>query len=152
MTVLLLKHNLDVLHETIFKGNVLFSFRVSSQFLIIKIQIHHCYQKTHSSFIICFPSQYIDLSLYLKFNVPPLRNRIPKANFVLNLMVRCQFSFTNKLPFAYSKTFTVLDLVNVSGELEHIKVVIRIRKSKNRQHNAKKKRTKGQTSIFKTYR
>jgi hypothetical protein len=24
--------------------------------LIIKIQIHHCYQKTHSSFIICFPS------------------------------------------------------------------------------------------------
>jgi hypothetical protein len=29
--------------------------------------------------------------------------------------------------------------VNVSGELEHIKVVIRIRKSKNRQHNGKKK-------------
>jgi hypothetical protein len=68
---------------------------------------------------------------------------------VLSVLRFTNSDYHNKLPFAYSKTFTVLDLVNVSGELEHIKVVIRIRKSKNRQHNAKKKRTKGQTSIFK---
>ena len=36
-------------------------------------------------------------------------------------------------------------------EFEDTKGVIRIRKSKNRQHNGKKKSTKGQTTIYKTY-
>ena len=38
-------------------------------------------------------------------------------------------------------------------EFEDTKGVIRIRKSKkDRQHNAKRKRTKGQTTIYKTLR
>jgi hypothetical protein len=36
-------------------------------------------------------------------------------------------------------------------EFEDTKEVIRIRKSKNRQHNGQKKSTKGQTTIYKTY-
>jgi 3-phenylpropionate/cinnamic acid dioxygenase small subunit len=35
-------------------------------------------------------------------------------------------------------------------EIEDTKGVIRIRKSKDRQHNGQKKRKKGQTTIYKT--
>jgi hypothetical protein len=36
-------------------------------------------------------------------------------------------------------------------EFEDTKGVIRIHKSKDRQHHVQKKRTKGQTSIYKAY-
>ena len=38
-----------------------------------------------------------------------------------------------------------------SEEFEDTKGVIRIRKSKDRQHNGQKKKDKGQTMIYKTY-
>ena len=46
--------------------------------------------------------------------------------------------------------YTPICWVSIKEEFEDIKGLIRIRKSKDRQHNSLKKMTKGQTMIYKT--